>query len=227
MESVETPTAVIDRVASVLGAFDGQPLTLAQIARLSHVPRSSVHRILQHLVDLGWVERRDFEYSVGMRMFELGAQVVRQEQRPPGGRTHPARPAPGHRPDRPAQQAGGRGDRARPATRHVAGPRSRVAGRRTPASGAHRGRPGTAGAARSDRVVRAGGASGPDELRDPLGRTADPRAAPGDGARWRRRRCPGQRRGHHGRRRRRGPARVVHAPGVAPARRGLALRPGR
>lgn len=79
MESVETPTAVIDRVASVLGAFDGQPLTLAQIARLSHVPRSSVHRILQHLVDLGWVERRDFEYSVGMRMFELGAQVVRQD----------------------------------------------------------------------------------------------------------------------------------------------------
>jgi DNA-binding IclR family transcriptional regulator len=79
MHTEEAPSAVIDRVASVLEVFVGQrPLTLAEIARRSHLPSSSTHRILQRLVDLGWVERSGFEYALGIRMFELGSQVVRQ-----------------------------------------------------------------------------------------------------------------------------------------------------
>lgn len=75
----QTPTAMIDRVASLLEAFVGQqPMALADIARRSHLPRSSAHRILQRLVELGWVERHGFEYALGIRMFELGSQVVRQ-----------------------------------------------------------------------------------------------------------------------------------------------------
>ncbi|AXK89238.1 IclR family transcriptional regulator [Nocardia farcinica] len=75
----EPPTAMIDRVASLLGAFVGQrPLTLAELARRSNLPRSSAHRILQRLVELGWVERKDFKYALGLRMFELGAQATRQ-----------------------------------------------------------------------------------------------------------------------------------------------------
>ncbi|MFI9411272.1 IclR family transcriptional regulator [Nocardia gamkensis] len=75
----EAPTAMIDRVASLLESFVGQrPLTLAEIARRSHLPRSSAHRILQRLVELGWVERNDFKYALGLRMFELGAQFTRQ-----------------------------------------------------------------------------------------------------------------------------------------------------
>ncbi|WP_433762351.1 IclR family transcriptional regulator [Nocardia sp. CA-135398] len=78
-QTEEAPTAMIDRVSSVLDAFVGQrPLTLAEIARHAHLPRSSTHRILQRLVELGWVERSGFEYVLGIRMFELGAQVVRQ-----------------------------------------------------------------------------------------------------------------------------------------------------
>ncbi|WP_067680621.1 IclR family transcriptional regulator [Nocardia miyunensis] len=75
----ETPTAMIDRVASLLESFVGErPLTLAEIARRSHVPRSSAHRILQRLVELGWVERKQFKYTLGVRMFELGAQFRRR-----------------------------------------------------------------------------------------------------------------------------------------------------
>ncbi|MEV3964420.1 IclR family transcriptional regulator [Nocardia sp. NPDC050193] len=75
----ETPTAMIDRVASILESFVGRrPLTLAEVARCSGLPRSSAHRILQRLVELGWVERNEFRYALGYRMFELGAQFTRQ-----------------------------------------------------------------------------------------------------------------------------------------------------
>jgi len=78
--SAEAPTAMIDRVASLLEVFDGhQRLTLAQISRRSQLPPSSAHRILQRLVELGWIERERFEYHLGIRMFELGSQVVRRD----------------------------------------------------------------------------------------------------------------------------------------------------
>jgi DNA-binding IclR family transcriptional regulator len=77
----DTPTAMIDRVASLLQVLDGQQrCTLEQISQRAHLPRSSAHRILQRLVDLGWVERRGFQYSLGIRMFELGVQAVHRDQ---------------------------------------------------------------------------------------------------------------------------------------------------
>ncbi|MFB4303869.1 IclR family transcriptional regulator [Actinomadura sp. NTSP31] len=76
---------MLDRVSSILDAFAGQQrLTLAQLARKANLPRSSAHRILQHLVELGWLERHGFEYALGLRMFELGSLVVR------GNRLHRA-----------------------------------------------------------------------------------------------------------------------------------------
>ena len=79
MQIQEAPAAMIDRISTVLDAFVGQrPLTLAEVARRSNLPPSSTHRILQRLVELGWVERSGFEYALGIRMFELGAHVVRQ-----------------------------------------------------------------------------------------------------------------------------------------------------
>ncbi|MER6896346.1 helix-turn-helix domain-containing protein, partial [Amycolatopsis sp. NPDC000740] len=79
----EAPAAMIDRVASLLESFVGErPLTLAELARRSHVPRSSAHRILQRLVELGWVERKEFTYTLGVRMFELGSQFTRRRTVP-------------------------------------------------------------------------------------------------------------------------------------------------
>jgi DNA-binding IclR family transcriptional regulator len=72
------PSAMIDRVASVLEVFEGRrEVTLAQVCRRAGLPRSSAHRILQRLVEFGWVERTGFTYTLGIRMFELGAQVSR------------------------------------------------------------------------------------------------------------------------------------------------------
>lgn len=79
-QAEQAPAAMIDRVSSLLGVFDGsRRLTLAQISRRSSLPRSSAHRILQRLVELGWVERHGFEYGLGLRIFELGSLVVRQD----------------------------------------------------------------------------------------------------------------------------------------------------
>ncbi|SDG70752.1 transcriptional regulator, IclR family [Lentzea fradiae] len=78
--SHEAPAAMIDRVASLLQVFDGgHRFTLAEVSRRAGLPRSSAHRILGRLVDLGWIERRGFEYALGIRMFELGSQVVRRD----------------------------------------------------------------------------------------------------------------------------------------------------
>lgn len=66
--------AVIDRVARLLDEFrDGVELTLSQLAFRSGLPRSSVHRMLARLVELGWVSRRGQGYALSRAMFEWGA----------------------------------------------------------------------------------------------------------------------------------------------------------
>lgn len=75
----DAPGTMLDRVSSMLATFIGQQsLTLAEVARRADLPRSSTHRILQRLVELGWVDRRGFEYVLGVRMFEFGTQAARQ-----------------------------------------------------------------------------------------------------------------------------------------------------
>src|ERR1700723_1269155 len=77
----ETPTAVIDRIALVLDAFDGPGrLTLAQIVRRTGLPRSSAHRMLERLVQLRWLRRSGRDYELGMRLVELGSLAVHQDR---------------------------------------------------------------------------------------------------------------------------------------------------
>lgn len=77
------PIALLNRAAALLEVFGArQTLTLAEITRYSNVPRSSTHRILQGLVQLGWIERHGAEYTLGLKMFELGRQAVRQRRVP-------------------------------------------------------------------------------------------------------------------------------------------------
>lgn len=76
-----TPTAVIDRIALVLDAFDGPGrLTLAQIVRRTGLPRSSAHRMLERLVQLRWLRRNGRDYELGMRLVELGSLAVHQDR---------------------------------------------------------------------------------------------------------------------------------------------------
>lgn len=74
----EAPSSMVDRVVLILGVFErsGGMLTLGQVSSRSGLPRSSVHRILQQLVDAKWLQRDDSEYTLGLRMFEIGSRVV-------------------------------------------------------------------------------------------------------------------------------------------------------
>ncbi|MCX4815216.1 IclR family transcriptional regulator [Streptomyces sp. NBC_01239] len=74
----ESPSSMVDRVVTILGVFERSmgPLNLGQISVRSGLPRSSVHRILQQLVNARLLSRYDNEYRLGLRMFEIGSLVV-------------------------------------------------------------------------------------------------------------------------------------------------------
>jgi DNA-binding IclR family transcriptional regulator len=79
--TVETPSAVIDRISLVLDAFEGPGrLTLAQIVRRTGLPRSSAHRMLERLVQLRWLRRHGRDYELGMKLVELGSLAVHQDR---------------------------------------------------------------------------------------------------------------------------------------------------
>ena len=76
-----TPTAFLDRVSLLLDSFDGPGrLTLAQIVRRTGLPRSSAHRMLDHLVQLRWLQREGRHYTLGLRLVELGSLAIHHDQ---------------------------------------------------------------------------------------------------------------------------------------------------
>jgi DNA-binding IclR family transcriptional regulator len=77
----DAPVAMIDRVALILDAFNGPAqLTLAQVVTQTGLPRSSAHRILEHLVRIRWLCRNDGSYSLGLGVLELGGLAAHQNQ---------------------------------------------------------------------------------------------------------------------------------------------------
>lgn len=77
LRAEDAPTAVLGRVSVLLDAFNGaSSLTLAEITRRSGLPRSSSHRLLDQLVQLGWVSRVGNHYALGLRICELGTLVL-------------------------------------------------------------------------------------------------------------------------------------------------------
>lgn len=75
--------SVLGRISSILDAFDGdeQVLTLGDISAAVGLPKSTVHRLIEQLRALGWVERNhNNEYRVGMRLFEIGGLAMQRNQ---------------------------------------------------------------------------------------------------------------------------------------------------
>lgn len=80
-EANTTPSAILDRLALVLDAFDGrESLGLADIVTRTGLPRSSAHRMLDRLVQLRWLRRQGRSYSLGIRLVELGSLAVHQDR---------------------------------------------------------------------------------------------------------------------------------------------------
>jgi DNA-binding IclR family transcriptional regulator len=73
---------MIDRVAQILDAFNGPAsLTVAQVVAQTGVPRSSAHRILEHLARIRWLSHdEDGSYRLGLGVLELGGLAAHQNQ---------------------------------------------------------------------------------------------------------------------------------------------------
>lgn len=73
-ERKELPASMVERMTLILDEFIGTftRLTLEDVARRTHLPRSTTHRILDQLVRLRWLEHTSLGYSLGPRALGLG-----------------------------------------------------------------------------------------------------------------------------------------------------------
>lgn len=94
------PKSVLEKATVILEAFPAQTdvRTLEQITASSGLPRSTTHRILDQLAQLGWVQRHRGGYRLGPRTYELG--------RAPGDGHGPLRAAAAPHLDRLARETG-------------------------------------------------------------------------------------------------------------------------
>jgi DNA-binding IclR family transcriptional regulator len=76
VERPELPPSMVERMTLILDAFEGRStrLTLEDVARRTHLPRSTAHRILDQLVRLSWLEHTAFGYRLGQRALGLGGR---------------------------------------------------------------------------------------------------------------------------------------------------------
>ena len=77
-ESLLTPpNSVLGKAFSILSAFDGESesLRLVDLCQRSGVPKPSVYRLAQELVDLGLLERVGYEYRIGFSVFALSQRA--------------------------------------------------------------------------------------------------------------------------------------------------------
>ncbi|TIC85160.1 IclR family transcriptional regulator [Nocardioides sp. GY 10113] len=65
---------MVERMTLILDAFatPSTRLTLEQVARITHLPRSTAHRILDQLVRLQWLSHSAVGYGLGARSLGLG-----------------------------------------------------------------------------------------------------------------------------------------------------------
>jgi DNA-binding IclR family transcriptional regulator len=82
--------SVLRRIVSIVDAFDGSArvLSLGELAGVTRLPKSTVHRYAEQLVELGWLERDVNGYQVGMRLFEIGGLAGRRERLRSKARPH-------------------------------------------------------------------------------------------------------------------------------------------
>jgi len=74
--------SVLGRVDRIIGAFHDfdSVLTLHEITERTELPKSTVHRMVNQLDQLGWLERDYDGWRVGMRLFEIGGLASRRRR---------------------------------------------------------------------------------------------------------------------------------------------------
>ena len=66
---------LLEKAALILSAFEGQrsALGLTDVVRHSGLSQTTVHRLLDQLVQIGWLGKEGRKYYLGLRLLELGA----------------------------------------------------------------------------------------------------------------------------------------------------------
>src|SRR3984893_15368781 len=77
---------VLGRSACIMEAFNGgrQVLSLADLNKRTRLPKSTLHRLVDQLCQVGWLQREHGGYRIGLRMFELGTLAVEGNRLPRG-----------------------------------------------------------------------------------------------------------------------------------------------
>lgn len=77
---VEAGRSVLRRALSIIDAFEyrDREVTLTELASRTGLPKPTVHRMVQELVEWGALERGRRGYQLGVRLFMLGEMVPRQ-----------------------------------------------------------------------------------------------------------------------------------------------------
>jgi IclR family transcriptional regulator, acetate operon repressor len=72
-DSSDRDSSIVGRAFVILGAFRVAPvLGVSELARMTGIPRSSVHRLAHQLLDEGALTRVGTKFRVGATLFELG-----------------------------------------------------------------------------------------------------------------------------------------------------------
>ncbi|MBM9458341.1 helix-turn-helix domain-containing protein [Nocardioides sp. zg-536] len=75
------PQSVMGRALLLMEPFrEADGLTLTDLARAAGLPRSSTHRMLLQLVEVGWLHRRGTTYHLGHKLMELGSLAQRHDR---------------------------------------------------------------------------------------------------------------------------------------------------
>lgn len=74
--------SLVSRIGAIMDSFDQDDpvLSLVELGRRSGLPKSTAHRLAEQLRAMGWLERDQRGYRVGMRLFELGGLAVSSSQ---------------------------------------------------------------------------------------------------------------------------------------------------
>jgi DNA-binding IclR family transcriptional regulator len=75
MLNVEMPPSILSKAFDLLYAFNGRErvMTLSELSKASGLPKSTVHRLLARLIDLGAIEPHGAGYKIGLEIFQLGS----------------------------------------------------------------------------------------------------------------------------------------------------------
>jgi DNA-binding IclR family transcriptional regulator len=74
MIDVDVPPSILSKAFDLLRAFNAteRVMTLTDLSRASGLPKSTVHRLLARLIELGAIEHHRDGYKVGIELFRLG-----------------------------------------------------------------------------------------------------------------------------------------------------------